>query len=148
MSAQVVVSAVAAVAVPLLGLFLQATPRHRLRGRVNEYLDLAERFADHDAGAADRLRRLARDTAERLERMDRRSLRRKLDPAAVFALVFLMAPAGAVFYLALDWDGHWFQWPVLILSALWVVVWAIAGVQQLWKEHDDAEDPKQTSQAS
>jgi hypothetical protein len=131
-----VLSAAMAVIVPVVGLALRASRRSRLLKRVEEYRNLAEQLRATDQATATELDALQRETVHALVRMDKRTLHRRVDPSAVLALLFLLAPAAAGFVLALGWDSAW-KWPALIFAGLWFVVWLGVGLTQLWKEGEE-----------
>ena len=93
MALERVLSAIAAIVVPALGFALRASRRNRLRHRITEYLELAEEIAPQDSKAAERFRQLASDAADLLIARDDQWLRRRFDPAAIFAILFLVSPA-------------------------------------------------------
>jgi hypothetical protein len=131
-----VLSAIGALAVPLLGLMVQASRRNRLQRRIDEHLRLAERVKPLDPSGARELESLASEALGVLIRREQRWLRRKLDPSAIVALIFFIAPGGAGFVLALEWHSDW-RWPAIVASALWTVVWLIVGATQLMTEASD-----------
>jgi hypothetical protein len=129
-------SALAAVAIPTVGLLLQASRRNRLQQRIRDYLTIANEVAAHDVEAAAGFRRLASEAAQTLIRREERWLHRKIDPAAVVAILFLTVPAATVFGLAWTWESGW-KWPTILLTAVWTLLWAGVGATQLWKERGD-----------
>lgn len=133
-----VVSTVLAVIVPVIGLGLRASRRNRLMKRIEEYRGLAEHVRARDERTAGELDAVLNEMIKALIRMDRRAMRRRLDPAAVIALLFLTLPAAVGFVLALGWDRDW-KWPVLVFTAVWFVVWLATGLTQLWTEREDVE---------
>lgn len=130
-----VLSAIAAVLIPAMGLALQGSRRNRLIRRIEGYLELAEKVRPRDSAAADKLTDLAAAAVGTLVDNDRRTMRRKLDSSALVALLFLTLPAAGVFVWALGWST--WKWPALVISAVWVVVWGAVGLSQLWREKDD-----------
>jgi hypothetical protein len=131
-----VLSGVGAVVVPIVGFALQTSRRERLRRRIDEYLHLAERIEPHGGNEAAELRSLARESARVLVRRDRRTLRLRLDPSAVFALLLLVGPAviGAIF--ALRWSSDW-KWFPFAFAVIWALLWGGVGITQLRKEASD-----------
>lgn len=132
-------STLAAVGIPALGLLLRASRRNRLRQRIDEYLELADRVSGHDQQAVAGFERLASEAARLLIRRDERWMHRKIDPAAVFAVLLLTVPTATVFVLAWTWDSGW-KWPTLVFTAAWTFLWGGVGVTQLWKDRTD--DPE------
>jgi VIT1/CCC1 family predicted Fe2+/Mn2+ transporter len=125
-----------ALAAPLLALLAQSSRRTRLRHRIDEYLTLAERVSPHDDETAKRLRVLAQDAVGQLIRRDEDWLHKRFDPYALLAIIAGVAPAVAIFVLALGWDSGW-RWPVLVLTAGWALLWSGVGITQLKKEQED-----------
>jgi hypothetical protein len=64
------------------------------------------------------------------------ALSRRLDPAAVFAWLFLVLPAIGVFVWAFTLDD-WWKWLLIVFSGVWALVWGGVGATQLWKSHED-----------
>lgn len=131
-----VISVVAAAIVPSLGLLLQASRRNRLQRRIDDYLALADKLAEHDPDSATECRRLASETIRPLLRRDERALQRRVDPSAVIAVLFLTIPSLAVFVWTFSWTSGW-KWPVRIFAAAWTVLWGSVGITQIWKERTD-----------
>jgi len=132
-------STLAAVGIPTIGLLLRASKRNRLRHRIDDYLALAERIEEHDPDDAVKLRGLAAEAVRMLVKGDERWLRRRFDPGALAALIFLTVPTAIVFVVALTtWHG-WWKWLVVGVTAIWTLVWGGVGVTQLWtlvEDHD------------
>lgn len=97
---------------------------------------MADEFASHDVAMAETFRSLAGEAAEQLALLERRSLRRRVDPAAVLAVVFLTLPAAYCFYLAWGWDSGW-RLPALAASGAWTLIWGGVGITQLFTDHSD-----------
>jgi hypothetical protein len=129
-------SAVAAVAIPALGFALQASRRNRLRQRIAEYLQLADQVETHDAETATAFRRLASEAAHLLVTRDQRWMRRRIEPAAIVAILLLVIPAVVGGILALSWDSPW-KWPAFLAATIWAVVWTGVGLTQIWQERED-----------
>ena len=91
-----------------------------------------------------RFRALAGETATQLALLEERSLRRKLDPAAVFAVLFLTVPSASVFFVALDWDTGW-RLPTLIITGTWTLVWGAFGITQLFTDRTDEAEAERSS---
>jgi hypothetical protein len=128
-------SVVAAITIPALGLLLQATRRNRLRRRIDEYLELAEKVT-HDPQAVEELQRLAGEATRLLILKEERWLQRKLDPGAVVAVLFLTVPAAGLAAWAWTWSSGW-RWPTVIVAAVWALLWGGVGLTQLWQERGD-----------
>jgi hypothetical protein len=131
-----VLSVVAGILVPVIGLLIRASRRNRLRQRISEYLALSEELSGHDSGAATGFKRLASEAAQVLILREQRWLRRKVDPAAVLTIVFLCVPSGVAIALAWDWDSSW-KWPTIVAAGVWAVLWIAVGLTQLFKEAGD-----------
>jgi hypothetical protein len=100
-----------------------------------------------DPEAAAGFTRLASECAHLLIVRDQRALRRKIDPAAVVALLFLTVPAIVVFVLTFTWTTSW-RWPVMVFCAVWTLVWGGVGLTQLWAERSDETEPTEQSSPS
>jgi hypothetical protein len=129
-------SVLAAVGIPALGLILRASRGNRLRQRMKEYLGLAEEIADHDSKAAAEFRRLASEAAHLLVLKEERWIRRKIDPSAVFAILFLTLPAAGVAVWAWTWDSGW-RWSTVVVATIWTLLWGGIGITQIWQERGD-----------
>jgi hypothetical protein len=130
-----ILSSIAAVLVPGLGLLLRASRRNRLRARIDDYLALADTVEARDPAAAIALSDLAAEAVGKLVEGDQRWLRRRLDPSAVIALLFLTVPPLIAFAWA--WTvTAWWKWPIIVVSGVWVALWGGVGVTQLFKEHE------------
>jgi hypothetical protein len=118
---------------PLLGMAVRGSRRNRLRRRVDEHLELADKVRAHDLVLASRLEALASEHVDEVVRLDRRSLRKRFDVSTAFAVVLMLVPGVAGIVLALDWDSGW-KWPVLALSAFWILATVLGGAGQVFAE--------------
>jgi hypothetical protein len=130
-----ILSVIAAVGVPALGLSLRASRRSRLRQRIRENLEIANEVAEHDPAHATAFREVAAEASELLIAHERITLRKRFDPMALVAILLVVAPAIAIAYFAWDWDSVW-RTPVVVVAIVWAVIWTAAGLTQLRKEHD------------
>lgn len=128
-------SLIAAVAAPITGLFLRASRRARLRGRVREYLALADEIEPHDSKAAAEFRRLASHAAGLLIARDDKWFGRRFEPVTIVALMLFLAPAVVAIIFAWDWDS-WARIPLIIAAVIWAVMWTIAAITQLFPEKE------------
>lgn len=101
------------------------------------YTDLAAKVSDHDAETARIFRELVSETASVLVEIERRTLSRRFDVASFFAIIFFVGPVAALFIWAWGRHGAW-VWPVLVASAIWMTLWGIYGLTQLWTQPDEA----------
>jgi hypothetical protein len=121
----------AGIAAPLVGFALRSSRRNRLRHQIESYTELAAVVEEHDARAARLLRELVGESVDVLVTAERASLRRRLDPNALTALVFLVVPGVVAFAWALT-RTEWWKWPIVAVSAVWTLIWLAVGSQQLW----------------
>lgn len=140
-------SAIAAAAVPALGFALRSSRRNRLRQRITEYLELADELSASNAAAANEFRRLAGVAAELLTTREDRWLGRTIDPAAIAAILLLIAPAVVCVFLAVDWDSGW-RIPVIAVAILWAIAWTVTGLTQMWKERPDPHGGHQSANST
>jgi hypothetical protein len=142
--AERILVALASIAVPLVGLALQATRRHRLVTRIQTYNALGKDFEAHDASTAQKLRDLAKETAELLVETERASLHRRFDPIAIFTF-FLLASPGFVGIIVLWPLNEWWEWVLAGLAASYVFLIGAAAKEQLWKPRAAQESPNSRS---
>jgi len=90
----------------------------------------------HDPRAVESFQRLASEASQVLILKDERWLRSRIDPTAVFAVLFLTVPAIGLAVWAWTWDSGW-RWPTGVGAVLWALVWGGVGITQLRQERED-----------
>ena len=127
---------IATALLPLVGLLIRASRRNRLRRKVDEYYELAEKFRARDAALASRFEELATEIGHQLAGHEGRRLHRRFEPTALVATVFFVAPGVGAIIWSSSWDSSW-SWVVVVLGAMWALIWGAAGVTQLWRDASD-----------
>lgn len=130
---------VGAVGAPVLGLLLRSSRRNRLLQRVRTYTELADELDSRDPESAALLREVVTQTVRRIVQTEQAALARRLDPGAIVMAVLITSPGFVGLVLA--WHHHdWWRWPVLFISALWVILMTATGWQTAWQAHEDQEE--------
>lgn len=124
---------------PVVAWLVGASRRNRLRRRVNQYVQLANDLQEHDPESADLVRGLLAETVEKLVFLEQKALRRRFQPSSFIAVVVLVVPSVAVLVWAATWDTPW-KWLVIVLTALWTVVWGGVGLSQLFSLETDEQE--------
>jgi hypothetical protein len=100
---------------------VRASRRSRLIARVRTLHALAAEIEPHDPAGANALRALPAERVQRLTEIEQQALRRRFDPAALFAYAVFILPAGLGSFFAWTYGG-WWTWPVLIVSASYAAI--------------------------
>jgi len=104
---------------------------------MTEYLSVADELEPHDAARAREFRALATEAARVLVSREQRWLCRKIDPAAILAMLFLVVPAVGLALYARSWDSTGWKWVAILGAVIWALLWAGVGLSQMWNERDD-----------
>jgi len=139
-----VIQGIVAVAIPAAGLALRLSRRSRQLSRIRTYIHLADDLQSSDPDSAKLVRDLQRRGVARFVEAEHASLSRRLDPAAVFAWLFLVLPAVGLVAWAFTRD-EWWKWPLIVFGIVWTLVWGGVGSTQLWKKPEEDEPPPAAS---